>query len=120
MTITANLYRRRILHAGSLNQRIHIQQRSGSGNLGHPGHDWENITPKPIAANIRYSTGSEAVQAGQLASHANVRILIRWRSDVTAQMRVNCVSTGVAYEILAVLPDLTRKESVNLLCKVLT
>ncbi len=102
------------LRAGDLRDRITIQRRQAGGALGQPSKNWELVAQ--AWANIRFSSGSEAIRSGQPASEAKCSIRIRWRTGITADMRI--VSGGVAYEIEAVLPDGQRRQYVDLVCKV--
>jgi SPP1 family predicted phage head-tail adaptor len=73
--------------AGSLRDYIHIQRRlPGGGGLGQPSNSWEAVAS--TWANIRYASGSETIRSGQIASKAQVSIRIRWRTGITAEMRV--------------------------------
>ena len=101
---------------GSYPSQIRIQHRQPGGSLGQPSNIWEDFLPKPIWANIRFSSGSEAIRSGQVASKAQASIRIRWRAGITADMRV--VSAGVVYAIKAVLPDMQRREYLDLACEV--
>ncbi len=103
------------LRAGALKDRITIQRRLPGGALGQPSQSWEDAFPS-IWAGIRFGSGSEAIRSGQPASEAKCSIRIRWRTGITADMRV--VSGGVTYEIEAVLPDMQRRQHVDLVCKV--
>lgn len=100
--------------AGSLRDYIHIQRRLPGGGLGQPSNSWEAVAS--TWANIRYASGSETIRSGQIASKAQVSIRIRWRTGITAEMRV--LSRGVEYAIKAVLPDHQRREYVDLVCEV--
>ena len=102
------------MQAGSLRDRITIQRRQAGGALGQPSKTWEVVDQ--AWANIRFASGSEAIRSGQPASEAKCSIRIRWRTGITADMRV--VSGGVIYEIEAVLPDGQRRQYVDLVCKV--
>lgn len=104
------------LRAGALGNRVTIQRRKPGGGLGHASNAWEDVFPAPLWANIRFGSGSEAIRAGQVASKAQVSIRIRWRVGVTAEMRA--VSGGVVYTIKAVLPDMRRREYMDLVCEV--
>lgn len=84
--------------------------------MGHPSTTWEDVG-LPIYANIRYGTGSEAIRAGQVVSQAKASIRVRWRTGITAAMRVT--HQGVAYKILVVLPDMERRRHVDLVCEVM-
>ena len=69
-----------------------------------------------VWSNIRHLSGSEAIKAGAEVSTVRASIRIRFRSDITAGMRVLIGLT--VYQIDAVMPDLARREFVDLVAKV--
>lgn len=105
--------------AGSFPHQIHIQRKTGSKD----GWDtpvpeaWENITAKPIWANVKYLSGSESIKADASVSVARASVRIRWRAGVTAGMRV--VHGSDTLDIEAVLPGAGRQH-VDLVCKRVT
>jgi SPP1 family predicted phage head-tail adaptor len=103
------------MRAGSLNSPITIQQlAAGQDEIGQPVQTWTDFAAE--WANIRHQSGLEAVKGDAVASLVKASIRIRYRSDLNSGMRVLHDST--AYNILAVLPDLARKEYVDLACEV--
>lgn len=102
------------MKAGDLRNRIVIQRRLPGGKLGQPSSNWEDVVS--VRANIRFGSGSEAIRSGQPVSQANCSIRIRRRTGVSADMRV--VSEGVVYEVKAMLPDMLKREYVDLVCVV--
>ncbi|WP_035061023.1 phage head closure protein [Andreprevotia chitinilytica] len=102
------------MRAGKLNKRITLQRRSaGKDEYGAPLNRWESLTP--IWADIRFTSGKEAIAAGAEASTAAASIRIRYRTGITAAMRV--VYGTMILNIKAVLPDLARKEYLDLVCE---
>lgn len=104
--------------AGSFPHQIHIQQKTGGRdewNAPLP-EEWENITAKPIWANVKYLSGSESIKAGADTSIVRASIRIRWRTGIDAGMRV--LHVGQVYDIEAVLPGVGRQH-VDLVCRVL-
>lgn len=106
-----------MMQAGRLNTRCVIQRRTGGTN------DWGEPLPEgwgthaTVWANIRPLSGSEAIKADAEVSTVRASIRIRFRSDITAGMRV---LIGLAvYQIEAVMPDLARREFVDLVAKVI-
>ena len=106
------------MRAGALRHSIHIQRRTG-------GHDewnspkpqaWENITAKPIWANVRFLSGSESIKAGADVSTVRASIRIRWRAGVDAGMRV--LHQGQVFDVEAVLLGADRKH-IDLVCRLL-
>ncbi len=102
--------------AGSFPHQIHIQRKTGGKDgWGTPLPEaWENITAKPIWANVKYLSGSESIKADASVSAVRASVRIRWRAGVTAGMRV--VHGTDAMDIEAVLPGAGRQH-VDLVCK---
>lgn len=100
------------MKAGNLNRRIRIERpvaaRSPSGQVKVMG--WEPVAS--VWAHIRVTNGKEYIVSGAEISELKVSFRIRWRSDVTTEMRLSYA--GMVYEIEAVLPDLARREHVDL------
>jgi SPP1 family predicted phage head-tail adaptor len=103
-----------MLAAGKLKTLISIQQRDlTQDSAGQPSDDWVEVA-KPWAW-IRVLNGREFATSGSDASQATSSIRIRYRSDITAAMRV-VSPKGVIYDIVAVLPDEDCNEYVDLAC----
>lgn len=101
------------MQAGKLNQRVKIQQLvAGQDALGQPVETWSDLAT--VWANVRYQTGIEAINSDAEVSLARASVRIRYRSDVTAGMRV--LHGSVVLDIKAVLPDETGKAHVDLAC----
>lgn len=103
------------MQAGRLNTRCVIQRRTGGTNdWGEPlPEGWE--THATVWANVKHLSGSEAIKADSEVSTVRASIRIRYRSDITAGMRV-LIGT-VVYDIEAVLPDMVQRKHVDLVCK---
>lgn len=104
--------------AGSFSHQIHIQRKTGpKDSWGTPLPEaWENITAKPIWANVKFLSGSETIKADADVSVVRASIRIRWRTGIDAGMRV--LHVGQVYDIEAVLPGVGRQH-VDLVCRVL-
>lgn len=104
------------MQAGSLKTLCTIQRRTGGTNdWGEPlPEGWE--TQATVWANIKHKSGSEAIKADSEVSTVRASIRIRYRSDITAGMRV--ISGPTVYLIEAVLPETWRRDYVDLVCKV--
>jgi SPP1 family predicted phage head-tail adaptor len=102
---------------GTRKHLVQIQKRvAGKDPIGQPRTDWADFGAKEYA-DIRFLRGLEAVRAGAQGSTATVSIRIsRFRTDLTTDMRV--LHAGVAYGIVAVLPDMQRRRHVDLTCTV--
>lgn len=109
-----------MIRAGDLNRRIKIQVRqAGQDALGQPGTaGWMDLDPAPgeVWASILFLNGKEYAVSSAELSRAQVSMRIRYRTDVTAAMRV--LHGGAVYNIEAVLPDAAGHEYVDLACSV--
>ena len=106
------------MQAGRLSTRCVIQRRTGGTNdWGEPlPEGWE--THATVWANVKHLSGSEAIKADAEVSTVRASIRIRFRSDITAGMRV--LIGLAAYEILAVQPDVAGRVYVDLVCQVVS
>ncbi|HWL29953.1 MAG TPA: phage head closure protein [Burkholderiaceae bacterium] len=91
------------MQAGKLNRRVVIQKKGPSEDeLGEPiPADWENFAT--VWADIQHRSGLETVKSDMDVSVIQASIRIRYRTDITAGMRVK--HGAVIYDIRAVLPD---------------
>lgn len=90
------------MRAGMLNRRATLQERANTVDAwGAPAQDaWADVAT--VWANVRHLSGVEAIKAGSDVSVVKASIRIRWRTDVTAGMRV--LVGDAVYGIEAVLP----------------
>lgn len=104
------------LDAGSLNRRITVQKKgAGEDEWGTPlPNVWIDVC-RPWAS-IKNLSGLGAIKADAEASVVKTSIRIRYRTDITAGMRVLHGST--VYDIKAVLPDAAGREFIDLVCEV--
>lgn len=104
------------MRAGTLNSQVMIQRRaSGKDAWDQPLPEaWVNY--RPLWANIKHQTGSQAIKADAPVSTVRASIRIRYCTDIDAGMRV--VHRSTIYDIQAVLPDEVRREHVDLVCEV--
>lgn len=104
------------LAAGRFNRRITIQRRAdGADAYGQPSTTWE--THVQTWADVRAPAGRAAAQdvtADRTTSVAAYSMRIRYRTDITADMRV--LLAGMVFDIAQVLPDLARHEHTDLVC----
>jgi len=106
-----------MMQAGRLNRRCVIQQPgTATDELGQPIPGWTDVAT--VWADIRLKSGLEAIKAGAPVSTVQASIRIRYRGDVNAGMRV--VHNLVAYDIVAVQPDVGGREYVDLVCQVVS
>lgn len=102
---------------GRLNRLVQIQQRTSVQDaIGQPLDTWTSIAA--VWADIRQPRGLEAIRADKPASEVQSSIRIRYRTDVNAGMRV--VHGATVYQIDAVLSDVSGRQWVDLVCKVIT
>lgn len=103
------------MRAGALNNLLTIQQNGTSvDELGQPIEGWTDVAQ--VWGNVRHLRGVEAIKAGAVTSTVSASIRIRYRPNLNAGMRV--LADGRTYEIKAVLPDMQRREYVDLVCEV--
>ncbi|MFY1954966.1 phage head closure protein [Achromobacter xylosoxidans] len=103
-----------MLRAGKLNTLISIrrqeQVKTGGGQvIGH----W--IEHAATWANVRFPSGSATIKAGSDVSLVRASMRIRFRDDIRSDMRV--VTSGMVFDIQSVLPDLSGREYVDLVCQ---
>lgn len=100
-----------MIAAGNFNRLVRIQRKtSGENGLGEPSQTWEDFAV--VWAHIRALNGKEYLAGAHETSKAFVSIRLRYRDDITAAMRV--VYRDAIYNIEAVLPDMQRREYVDL------
>lgn len=90
------------MQAGKLRHRIQLQgKRRVPDGGGGWSHDW--VTSRTVWARVEPLSGREFVAAQTVQSEVTTRITIRYRDDVTPDMRI--MHRGKIYNIRAVLPD---------------
>lgn len=98
---------------GKLKDLITIQQPpTGQDAWGQPLLDWTDLVD--VWADVRFPNGLETIKADASQAKVQASIRIRWRTDITAGMRV--VHAGRVMNITAVLPGNTR-QFVDLTCE---
>lgn len=101
--------------AGARTAFITIEERTpGTGPQGNPLDTWQKVVDD--WANIKVLSGSAAIKAGVDAETVKVSMRILWRTGLDGGMRVR--HDGTIYKITAVLPDLARRQHVDLVCEV--
>lgn len=105
------------MKAGALTRRVTIQERgTGQDEIGQPIDAW--MTVATVWADIRHTSGLEAVRGGAEVSTVKASIRIRYRAGIDAGMRV--LHGDTVYEIRAVLPDTSGRVYCDLVCEVVT
>lgn len=104
------------MQAGKLRNRVTIQQiGTTQDEIGQTVTGWEDVAT--VSADIRYLNGIERLKADSSTSLAKASIRIRYREGINAGMRI--VHGTTAYNIAAVLPDVGKKQHVDLVCEVI-
>lgn len=104
------------MDAGRMNRRCTIQQQSVTQDaLGQQVNTWTDVAT--VWADIRLTSGLEAIKSDVQTSTTKASVRIRYRSGLTSGMRV--VHNLVNYQINAVMPDIGGREYVDLVCEVL-
>ena len=103
------------MEAGKLTRRVRIEAKGqGTDAWGQPLPDvWTPVCE--VWASIKNLSGLGTIRAQAETSIVKASIRIRWRTDVKAGMRV--LASGAVYAIEAVLPDLQRREFVDLVAR---
>ena len=102
---------------GRLSSYCTLQQpNTAQDALGQPVPGWVDVAQ--VWADIRHQSGLSAIKAGADVSVVKASIRIRYRDGVNAGMRV--LHDGVAYNIEAVLPDVSRHRYVDLVAEVVS
>lgn len=105
------------MQAGRLNRRCVLQTPGAAQDeLGQPIPGWTDVAT--VWGDIRMKSGLEAIKAGAVVSTVQASIRIRYRADVNAGMRV--VHNLVAYDIKAVMPDVSGRVFLDLACEQVT
>lgn len=93
------------MKSGRLRNRIIIQKQvSRKDELGQQVNEWVEVCS--VRAEIRDLTGKEYQNSQAEQSQTDCKILIRYRNDITTDMRV--LFDGIYYDIKAVLEDVKR------------
>ena len=107
------------MNSQKYNRKIRIEQ---DGEVQDASGAWVTgwSTLAELWADVRHTSGAEAIRGDAITSTARASIRIRYRTDIDAGMRVVVVSTGAVYNIVSVLPDLQGRVFVDLVCEVVT
>lgn len=103
------------MYAGQLRTQVTIQRKqAGEDAYGDPlPPAWTDVAT--VWANVKHLSGAETIRSGLETSVVKASIRIRWRTGITAAMRV--LVGGVPYAITAVLEDVDRRGYVDLVCE---
>lgn len=101
------------MKAGSLRHRVTIQQRADTqSSMGGMTEAWSTYAAD-VPAEIVPLSGREFVAAGAQRGEIIARIMVRYDSGLTEQMRV--VFEGKTYPIHAILSDSTFRRHMSLM-----
>lgn len=103
------------MRAGSLNRKVAIQKNDAALDAyGEPlPATWTDVAS--VWADVKILSGLQTIKAGVDVSVVKASIRIRFREDITADMRV--VYGDMIFDIKAVLPDLNNREFLDLVCE---
>lgn len=110
------------MRAGQLRSQAFIERRGTSRDTW--GQETERWLPFDIArADIRFPSGmgtitAERIEGGREIGVSQCSIRIRWRNDITTEMRVkiDIEGTPTYFDIKQVVPDIARRTFVDLVC----
>lgn len=108
------------MKAGDLNREIKLQERvAGIDSEGQPVGGWVDHDASTIWASVRGATGMGAIKgAMQGATEINAySFRIRYRTDVTAAMRVVEIDGGEVYDVKQVRHDKAGRVWTDLVCE---
>lgn len=104
-----------------LRHRVDVQQLATEqdSDTGAIEETWMSIMSTgaegTMPARIEAATGQEFVASQAVQAQVTTRIKIRYWPGIQPRMRV--VHEGLSYNIAAVLPDLTERRVLNLMCE---
>lgn len=102
-----------MMKAGTLNRLVLIEApEGGQDSVGQPNTGWDEVAS--VWADVRTQGGLESIRSGAEVSTIRASIRIRYRTDITAAMRVT--DGSMVYEVKAVLPDAGR-QYLDLVCE---
>jgi len=99
------------MRAGQLRTRITIERPSPEQDgAGQPIESWKPVVT--VWADLRTVSGLETIRAGAETAIVKASARIRWRPGLDSSMRV--LAGGSVFQITAVLPDLSRRQYIDL------
>ena len=105
------------MQAGRLNRRVTLQAPgTTTDEIGQPIPGWTDVAT--VWGDVRLRSGLESVKAGTVVSTVQASVRIRYRTGITAGMRL--LVDSVAYGIVAVQPDVGGREYVDLVCEIVS
>ena len=102
------------MNAVQLRHRVEILQRvKEKDKSGATVMVWRPLCK--VWSDIRHMSGSETMKHDVLSASVRASVRIRWREDITPDMRVKI--GGKPYAIRAVIPDAAKRVFVDLVCE---
>lgn len=103
------------MRIGKLNRQVSIQaNQSVLDEYGEPlPAAWVEVAK--VWADVQILSGLQTIKEGVDVSVVKASMRIRYREDLTAAMRV--VYQGRVFDIRAVLPDVSKREYLDLVCE---
>ncbi|MCX8596804.1 phage head closure protein [Gilliamella sp. B3486] len=93
------------MQSGRLRNQVTFQKQiKRKDELGQQVNEWVDVCT--VRAEIRDVSGKEYQSSQSEQMQTDCKILIRYRNDITSDMRVMC--NGTHYDIKAVLEDVKR------------
>lgn len=114
------------MHAGNLSDRVTLRVKSSTtDSQGGRVETWADLPTSPrVWAQVRPTSASERVQAGALTATVGYQVVMRYRADVTPQMRLTWrpyrASADVTLEVHGVAALDGGREFLALDCGVVT
>lgn len=107
-------------NAGRFDTQITIEQRTATqeSTLGTFSYAWATFATVWAEVQDMLPSRAERIAEGIALQMRPVRVRLRYRSDVTGEMRV--VIGGVTYRIVGGPAELGRREGLELVCEVLS
>lgn len=102
------------MRAGKLNRRVPIlRSETSRAGGGQPIAHW--IEHAKLWADVAMQSGVGAIKADGDVSIVKASVRVRFRTDIVAGMRL--VMHGIVFEVKAVLPDVKRRDYLDLVCQ---
>lgn len=101
------------MRAGRLRHRFHLQDLSESKVGGTVSRSWSTVDT--IRGSLEPLRGRERYDAAQVEFECDTRIRLRYRDDVTADMRLQHTETDDVYNIEAVIDVGGRRRELEVL-----
>ncbi len=106
------------MRAGARSALVEIQRNvPTTDEAGQPVSGWQTVGTAWV--NVRHRSGMEAVRADTPTSVVQVSVRIPYpviaETPIDTSMRLLC--EGESYEIQAVLPDLQKRQHVDIVCQ---